>query len=164
MARGLAAAGRQARWRSNSLELTNYRQQPIGRARAGNTKLTGNGMALETSKSTPSNMSLPTRTHLLIFSKQFLQLSTKPSNGWALGIQTTILKKRHQPKSTLRVTHGWSRICSRRWPCQASMGREILGPVKAQCPPSRGMPGKGGWSGFVGEQGKGEMGWGVLRK
>ena len=31
-------------------------------------------------------------------------------------------------------THGSSCICSRGWPCKASMGGEALGPVKAQCP------------------------------
>jgi uncharacterized protein YqcC (DUF446 family) len=37
----------------------------------------------------------------------------------------------HQFKSTHGGTHGSSRICSRGWPCQASMGGEALGPVKA---------------------------------
>jgi hypothetical protein len=32
------------------------------------------------------------------------------------------------------VAHGSSYICSRGWPCWASMGGEALGPVKAQCP------------------------------
>jgi hypothetical protein len=40
----------------------------------------------------------------------------------------------HQPKSTHRGTHGSSHMCSRGWPCWASMGGEALGPVKAQCP------------------------------
>jgi hypothetical protein len=31
-------------------------------------------------------------------------------------------------------THGSSCICSRGWPCLASMGGEALGPVNAQCP------------------------------
>ena len=31
-------------------------------------------------------------------------------------------------------THGSSRIYSRGWPCQASTGGEVLGPVKALCP------------------------------
>jgi hypothetical protein len=30
-----------------------------------------------------------------------------------------------------RSTHGSSCICSRGWPCHASMGREVLGPMKA---------------------------------
>jgi hypothetical protein len=40
----------------------------------------------------------------------------------------------HQPKSTYGGTHGSSCICSRGWPCQASMGGEALGPLKARCP------------------------------
>jgi hypothetical protein len=40
----------------------------------------------------------------------------------------------HQPKNTNGGTHGSSCICSRRWPFLASMGRETLGPVEAQCP------------------------------
>ena len=40
----------------------------------------------------------------------------------------------HQPKSTHGATHGSSRICSKGWPCQASLGEEALGPVKAWCP------------------------------
>jgi hypothetical protein len=39
----------------------------------------------------------------------------------------------HQPKSTHGETHGSSRICSREWPCGTSV-RDVLGPVKAQCP------------------------------
>jgi hypothetical protein len=40
-----------------------------------------------------------------------------------------------QPRSTHRGTHGSSRICSKRWPCWASMREEALGPVKkARCP------------------------------
>ena len=39
----------------------------------------------------------------------------------------------HQAKSTHGVTHGSSHRCSRGWPCQASIGEEALGPVKAQC-------------------------------
>jgi hypothetical protein len=55
----------------------------------------------------------------------------------------------HQPKSTHGGTVGPSRICSRRWPCLASMGEEALGPVKAQCPSvgecEDGEAGVGGW-------------------
>jgi hypothetical protein len=40
----------------------------------------------------------------------------------------------NQPKSTHGGTHGSNRICSRGWPCWASMGGEALGPVKATCP------------------------------
>jgi hypothetical protein len=40
----------------------------------------------------------------------------------------------HQPKGTHGGTHGSSSICSRRWPCQASMGGEAFGPEKAWCP------------------------------
>ena len=40
----------------------------------------------------------------------------------------------HQPRGTHRGIHGSSCICSRRWPCGASMGEEVLGPVKARCP------------------------------
>jgi hypothetical protein len=53
----------------------------------------------------------------------------------------------HQPRST----HGSSCICSRGWPCWASMGGEALGPVKAQCPSVGGCQGGevgvGGWLG-----------------
>jgi hypothetical protein len=38
----------------------------------------------------------------------------------------------HQPKSTYGGTHDSSHIYSRGWPCQTSVGREILGPVKPQ--------------------------------
>jgi hypothetical protein len=50
------------------------------------------------------------------------------------------------PKAGLKLTlepaetgcmdykNGYSRICSREWPCQASMGGEAPGPVKARCP------------------------------
>jgi len=40
----------------------------------------------------------------------------------------------HQPRSTHGGTHGSTCICSRGWPCQASMGEGALGPVKVQCP------------------------------
>ena len=40
----------------------------------------------------------------------------------------------HQPKSTHGGTHGSSCLCSRGWPCQSSIGGEILGSVRAQCP------------------------------
>ena len=41
----------------------------------------------------------------------------------------------HQPKSTHGVTHGSSHICSRGWPCRASVeGERAVGPVKGQCP------------------------------
>jgi hypothetical protein len=33
-----------------------------------------------------------------------------------------------------RSTHGSSCICSREWPCHASIGGEVLGPMKAWCP------------------------------
>jgi hypothetical protein len=38
----------------------------------------------------------------------------------------------HQPRSTRGVIHGSSHICSRGWPCWASIGEEDLGPEKAQ--------------------------------
>jgi hypothetical protein len=40
----------------------------------------------------------------------------------------------HQPKSTHGGTHGFSRMCSRGWPCRTSMGGDTLGPVKVHCP------------------------------
>ena len=40
----------------------------------------------------------------------------------------------HQLKSPHGGTHGSSCICSKGWPCQASKGGEVLGPVKARCP------------------------------
>ena len=60
-------------------------------------------------------------------------------------------------------------ICSRGWPCRASMGGEALGPVKAQCPSAgecqgseegedawdRGMDDGIGGSGEWGKLGKG---------
>jgi hypothetical protein len=57
----------------------------------------------------------------------------------------------HQPKSTHGGTHGSSCICSRGWLCQASVGEEALGPVKARCP-SVGNEVEGVcWNGWVGE-------------
>jgi hypothetical protein len=55
-----------------------------------------------------------------------------------------------QPQSTHGGTHGSSYICSRRWPCCASMGGESLGPWKAWYP-SVGNSRVGGRSGWVGE-------------
>jgi hypothetical protein len=40
----------------------------------------------------------------------------------------------HKPRSTHGGTHGSSHPCSRGWPCQALMGKEAFGPVKARCP------------------------------
>jgi hypothetical protein len=40
----------------------------------------------------------------------------------------------HQPRSTHGGTHGSSCICSRGFPCLASVGGQALGPVNAQCP------------------------------
>jgi hypothetical protein len=40
----------------------------------------------------------------------------------------------HQPKSIHGETNGSSCICSRGWPCWASMGGEALGLVKVRCP------------------------------
>jgi len=51
---------------------------------------------------------------------------------------------KYQPKSTHGVTHGSIYICSRGWPCQASMGVKALGPVKGLMSQCRGMPGQGG--------------------
>jgi hypothetical protein len=41
---------------------------------------------------------------------------------------------KYQPKTTHGVTHGLSRMCSKGWLCQVSIGGAALGPVKAQCP------------------------------
>jgi hypothetical protein len=42
-----------------------------------------------------------------------------------------------------RITHGSSCICSRGCPCHASMGREVLGPMKAQkMPHGKGIEGR----------------------
>jgi hypothetical protein len=43
--------------------------------------------------------------------------------------------------------HGSSHICSRGWPCWASMGGEALGPLKALCPSIQGREGRSGWAG-----------------
>jgi hypothetical protein len=73
-----------------------------------------------------------------------------------------IQRLNHQPKSSLEETHGSSCICSRGWSCRASVGREDLSPVKAQCPSvgecQGGKLGVGGWLGrtFI-EAGVGEM-------
>jgi len=48
------------------------------------------------------------------------------------------------------VTHGSSPICSRGQHCQASIGREVLGSVKARFPQYRGMPRAERWE-WVGE-------------
>jgi hypothetical protein len=41
---------------------------------------------------------------------------------------------KNQPRSTHGGTHGSSYICSKGWPCWASMGREAIGLVKDQFP------------------------------
>jgi hypothetical protein len=63
------------------------------------------------------------------------------------------------------VTHGPSRMCSRGWPCQTSMGGDVLGPVKVQCPSVEKCQGwetgLGGWGSTLiesGERGIGRVG------
>jgi hypothetical protein len=55
------------------------------------------------------------------------------------------------PKSKHGGTHDSSHICSRGWPYLASMGGEVLGPVKARCPSlgecQGSEQGVGGWVG-----------------
>ena len=57
----------------------------------------------------------------------------------------------HQPRDTHGGNHGFSCICSRGWPCQSSIGREALCPVKAwwmpQCRGVQGWRGRNGWEG-----------------
>lgn len=66
----------------------------------------------------------------------------------------------HQPRSTHGETHGSSGTCSRRWPCQASMGGKALGPVKARwMPQCRGIQGSG-WVGEHPHRSRG-MGYGI---
>jgi len=50
--------------------------------------------------------------------------TTIPTNESSQGLN-------HHPKSTHALTNGSSCICSRGWPCWASMGGEALGPAKA---------------------------------
>jgi hypothetical protein len=64
----------------------------------------------------------------------------------------------HQPKSTHEGIHGSSRIYSRGWPSQSSMGREAFGLGEGSMPQCRGMSGPGSRSGWVGEQEMGEGG------
>jgi hypothetical protein len=45
--------------------------------------------------------------------------------------------------------------CSRGWPNWTSMGREILGPVKALCPSVRECQDQEAGSEWIGEQGEG---------
>jgi hypothetical protein len=51
--------------------------------------------------------------------------TTIPTNQSSQGLN-------YQPRNTHGENHDFRRICSRGWPCQASMGEEALGPVKAQ--------------------------------
>jgi hypothetical protein len=71
----------------------------------------------------------------------------------------------HQPKSSTHGgTHGSSHICSRGWLYLASMGREALGPVKAECPSVGEYQGSevgvGGWRSTLIEAGEEGRGWG----
>ena len=68
----------------------------------------------------------------------------------------------HQLKKTHGGTLGSSCISSRGWPSQSSMGGEVLGPLKVLCP-SRGSPGSGRGSRWVGEQGEREVDGGFRR-
>jgi hypothetical protein len=72
-----------------------------------------------------------------------LEKGLKELKGFATIGRTTILTNQtpqssqglnHQTKSTHGATHGSSHIYSRGWPWWASIGREALGPLKAQCP------------------------------
>jgi hypothetical protein len=66
----------------------------------------------------------------------------------------------HQPKSTTYGgTYGSSHTCSRRWPCQAAMGGDALGSVKARCPRVGECQGKeaGRWGSTLIEAGGGRM-------
>jgi len=63
------------------------------------------------------------------------------------------MNRKMQLKSTHGATYGSSCKCSRGWLCQASIGGEALGPVKARCP-SEGecqsrKVGVGGWVGIT---------------
>jgi hypothetical protein len=56
------------------------------------------------------------------------------------------------------MTHGFSHICSRGWPCWALEGGEALGPVKAECL-SVGECRGGGEGGEIPSYKQGERGW-----
>jgi hypothetical protein len=43
------------------------------------------------------------------------------------------MKSQIPPTSTHRGIHGSSCICSTEWPYLASMGEDVIGPVKARC-------------------------------
>ena len=68
----------------------------------------------------------------------------------------------HGPKSTHGGTYGSSCICSRGWPCWASMREEALSLVKARCPNVGECQGReagmGGWVNTLIEGGVGDMG------
>jgi hypothetical protein len=58
----------------------------------------------------------------------------------------------HQTRSTHRGTYSSNSICGRGWPCQASMGGEALGSIKAWCPSvAKFEVGKAKVGGWVGE-------------
>jgi hypothetical protein len=73
----------------------------------------------------------------------------------------------YQPKSMHGGTHGSSCICSRGWPCQISMGGEVLGPVKARCPSIGSVKAVRwvfGWRNTLTESEEGGNGTGVLQE
>lgn len=72
----------------NSLPKRNGKDFILLSCLKGRKRLTGNGVAFETSKSTPNDTPPPIRTHLLIFFKQFHWQRTKYSNIWAHGIHS----------------------------------------------------------------------------
>jgi hypothetical protein len=51
-----------------------------------------------------------------------------------IGRTTVSSNETTQSSSTHGGTHGSIHICTRGWPCQASIGGEVLGPVKVHCP------------------------------
>ena len=82
--------------------------------------------------------------------------STKGAEGDCNPTGRTTISTNHYPKSCQglkhqqRSTHGSSCIYCRGWPCHASMGGEVLSPIKAQYKPQyRGTEGReigvGGW-------------------
>ena len=65
----------------------------------------------------------------------------------------------HQPKSAHGGTHASRCICTRGWPCRASVGGKALGSVKAQCPGvGECQDREGGVCGLVSREGEGGIG------
>jgi hypothetical protein len=103
-------------------QITNRRQR----------KLTGNVTWLLTQQL------LPVRTWFLSLAKK--QEVCRPIGratvltNWTSPPPQSFQELNHRREGTHGATHSSSHMCSRGWPCQASMEGETLGLVGAQCP------------------------------